>query len=640
MKIHWLLIGSVLTTIMLSSPAQAGKLESWRFDSDRNQLEIETDNPVQPKAQIIFNPTRLVIDLAGVDFNQRQLKRVVGGSIKNIRLGQFEQGTTRIVVELARGYSLDPKGVNFVRTTSNRWQVQLPEPKRIASSLNDTANNTTLSGASPKNTYNLLAVDSQKLENKKSTIADASNTTQIENIRVTGDGFFLRTISNGKSKIKVKRSRDRKTIDVDISKATLSSSLLQQEMSIRRHGVNSIKFTQLETQPPKVRLTLAVNKDSPDLRVNTSGSRGIIIIPTTRVTGSSDSNSNFNSNSNSTSNSNSGNNSSTTDKSLPDSSLIRGLTTIESVELNLSNSQILIRADKSLSATGGWDTRSGLYRITVNNATLAPKVRGPRFVSGSPVLRVRLQRQDSRTVTIYIQPAAGVSIGQLNQVKNELLALELRRTGSSIIKRPSFPSPRFPRGSINGRSQVPPRPIPRGRLVAIIDPGHGGKDPGAIGIRGLREKDVILPISVRVAQILQRNGVQVLMTRNTDYFVSLQGRVDIAERANADVFISIHANSVGLKRPDVSGLEVYYYNSGYNLAKTVHNSVLRSVNVRDRRVRRARFYVLRKTSMPAILVETGYVTGREDAAKLASPRYREQMAQAIADGILQYLKRK
>jgi len=174
----------------------------------------------------------------------------------------------------------------------------------------------------------------------------------------------------------------------------------------------------------------------------------------------------------------------------------------------------------------------------------------------------------------------------------------------------------------------------------MIDPGHGGKDSGAVGIGGLQEKNIILPISQKLARILQQNGVQVILTRDSDYFVSLQGRVDLADRANADVFISIHTNSAGLQRPDVSGLETYYYDSGLSLARIVHSNILRSVNVRDRGVRRARFYVLRKSSMPSILVEAGYMTGREDIAKLRNPQYQDQMAEAIARGILQYLKQR
>jgi N-acetylmuramoyl-L-alanine amidase len=128
------------------------------------------------------------------------------------------------------------------------------------------------------------------------------------------------------------------------------------------------------------------------------------------------------------------------------------------------------------------------------------------------------------------------------------------------------------------------------------------------------------------------------MTRDSDYFVSLPGRVAMAERANADVFVSIHANSAGANRPEVSGLETYHYESGLTLARIVHSKILQSLNVRDRNVRKARFYVLRKTSMPSILVETGFITGREDVANLTNSTYQNQMAEAIAQGIIQYLR--
>jgi N-acetylmuramoyl-L-alanine amidase len=174
----------------------------------------------------------------------------------------------------------------------------------------------------------------------------------------------------------------------------------------------------------------------------------------------------------------------------------------------------------------------------------------------------------------------------------------------------------------------------------MIDPGHGGKDSGAPGLGGLLEKDVVLPIGIRIANILQQNGVQVMLTRNSDYFVGLQGRVDMADQANASLFVSVHANSVG-GRPDVNGLETYYYDSGLGLARVVHSSILQNIpTLRDRGVRRARFYVLRKSSMPSILVETGYMSGQEDNPRLGSPEYQNRMAEAIANGILLYLRQR
>ncbi len=181
--------------------------------------------------------------------------------------------------------------------------------------------------------------------------------------------------------------------------------------------------------------------------------------------------------------------------------------------------------------------------------------------------------------------------------------------------------------------------LPNGRFTVVIDPGHGGRDPGAVGIGGLQEKVVVNDIAPQVAAILRQQGVNVVMTRTSDIEVDLEPRVAVAERANATIFVSIHANAISMSRPDVNGLETFYASgTGQRLASTVHATVLRAMGMRDRQVRSARFYVIRQTSMPAILIETGFVTGAEDAPNLADPAWRARMAQAIARGILIHLQ--
>ncbi len=641
MKINWLVSGTTsLTVLMLSSPAHGAKLSSWRYNANQNQLEFQTDDAVQPQAQLIFNPTRLVIDLPGTTFGRPQLTEPISdGAIRSLRVGQFDPQTARIVVEMNPGYTLDPAQVKFVGISPSKWTVQLPDPKPEKNAV-----------SSIKSTRSIYSVikPTTNTPPPETIAANTSNAaTKIEGLRVTGDGFYLSTSGN-KPKIKdYNRTRDRKEINIDISDAALSSGV-QQEISVNKHGVSRIRFSQIDGKSPVLRMTLLLDKNSPDWQASSSGNNALIVLPNrlaSSLTRGSSSSSSSSSDSSVSSQSNSF-------PVPPVSTASKGVATIESVELAPTSNQLLIRGNGNLSAIGGWDRQSGLYRITINNAKLASKVKGPKFNANSPVLRVRLQQLDDNKVAIYVQPASGVQIGELNQFSNKLLSLELQRvrrvtppvtSGSLPPISQTIPTPsRRPIMTLPPSTSrtLPSSRVPSGRVSVIIDPGHGGKDPGAIGIGGLQEKDVILPISVRVAQILQQNGVQAVLTRNSDFFVSLQGRVDLAEQRNADLFVSIHANSVGLSRPDVSGLEVYYYSSGANLAQTVRSSILSSVNVRDRGVRKARFYVLRKSSMPAILVETGYVTGREDAAKLASPQYREQMAQGIADGILSYIKRR
>jgi N-acetylmuramoyl-L-alanine amidase len=626
-KLPWLLPSTIGTIFMLSSPAMAGRLESWRFDANQNRLEINTLGNVQPQAQLIFNPTRLVIDLPGTTFGRPQVTQPMSGGIRSIRVGQFDTETTRIVIELTPGYTLDPKRVQFVGITGNRWTVQLPRPEvdKIASP--------------PRNVYSVVTPDSSPKSNFSRNVTTAQAGTQVQSLQVTGDGFFVRT-SGGNPPIQVIRSRDRANIFIDVSGASLSPRLIQQNtQAVNKFGVSRVEFTQLQTRPPGVRLTLRVDKNSPDWRATNSSSGGLVVLPTRVVTLPGSNNSDNQSEAVSFSNRPSTNNSPAT---------------IQSVELTDNNTQLLIRADQTVSATGTWDRISGLFRITITNAKLAPKVTGPRFATNSPILRVRLQPQEPNTVVVLVQPAGGVQLGQIKQISGQVLALPIIQGSRRVVTLPGRapyaipPLPPLNRGAFpdpnNPNPQPPTQPLRRitnGRVVVIIDPGHGGKDSGALGIGGAREKDVILPIGKKLAQILQQNGVQVIMTRDSDYFVTLPGRVQLAERANADVFVSIHANSAGASRPDVNGLEVYYYDSGLGLARVVRSSILQSIStLKDRGVRRARFYVLRKSSMPSILVETGYMTGREDMARLRTSAYQNQMAEAIARGVLQYLKRR
>ncbi|PLZ93170.1 N-acetylmuramoyl-L-alanine amidase [Fischerella thermalis] len=612
---HWLIPTTFLSICLLSSPANAANLQSWRFDANQNRLELNTDGAVQPTAQLVFNPTRLVIDLPGIKFGRPQLVQSVGGAIRAIRIGQFDPQTTRVVVELNPGYTLDPQQVKFEGVTANRWQVQLPQPKRQEVAT------------TPRNIYSVVTPENSNTPpaNKGTLVSANTSTTQIESLRITGDGFFVRT-SGSRPQVKVNRSQDKSTVDIDITGASLSPNLVQQNVNVNRYGVDSIQFTQLTTTPPTVRITMRVNKSSPDWRASTSAIGGLVILPNSGVTRLPGGN--------------------LANNPSPSPIVTNDVATIQAVELSATGRQLIIKGDRNLTASGGWDRSSGLFRITIPNAKLATPVKGPVMDANSPILRVRLQQQDSNTVVVYVQPASGVQIGPVNQIGDQFVSVELQRNRASVVLPPlpqADPQP-LPVPNANNPDGLPktqpPRPAPRGRVVIVVDPGHGGKDSGAPGIGGLLEKDVVLPIGRRVAAILEQNGYQAILTRDSDYFVELQGRVDIAERANATLFVSIHANSAG-QRPDVNGLETYYYDSGYRLAQVVHNSILSKIStLKDRGVRKARFYVLRKSSMPSILVETGYMTGREDNPRLGNPEYQNRMAEGIAGGILQYLQQR
>jgi len=363
------LLLTTLGSLMLSTVADAASLQNWRFDRTQNQLEIRTDQGVQPRAVLVQNPTRLVIDLPGVIWGRPKLNETVGGAIRSLRIAQFDPQTTRIVVELAPGYTLDPQKIQFRGVFANYWTVQLPTPE--------------------------LAEPSTAPENPPSSVAQ------------------------------------------EVPPSPLSVPQPEQ------------------IEPPRQPLTLPLRQP----------------------------------------------------------------------------------------------------------ATLPP----PRL----------------------------------------------------------FPNQLIPRPTV-------------GQRVVVIDPGHGGPDPGAVGIGGLREVDVIMPVAFRLAELLRQQGMQVVMTREADIDLGLEPRVQIAQRANADLFVSLHANAISLSRPEVNGVETFYHSSGLELAQSIQRNILQSMGMRDRGVKQARFYVLRRTSMPSVLVEVGFVTGADDAPRLRDPEFLNRMAEAIARGILEY----
>jgi N-acetylmuramoyl-L-alanine amidase len=183
--------------------------------------------------------------------------------------------------------------------------------------------------------------------------------------------------------------------------------------------------------------------------------------------------------------------------------------------------------------------------------------------------------------------------------------------------------------------------VPRGRYRVVIDPGHGGPDPGAIGIGGLRETNVVLDVALQVAQLLQAQGVQVVMTRTSEVDVDLPPRVSLANRSRADAFVSLHANALSMARPDVNGIETFYYQGGRSLqlASAIQRELMAvSPGTPNRGTKPGRFYVIRRTVMPAALAEMGFVTGRIDSPRLADPNFRRRLAQAVSAGILNYLR--
>lgn len=230
---------------------------------------------------------------------------------------------------------------------------------------------------------------------------------------------------------------------------------------------------------------------------------------------------------------------------------------------------------------------------------------------------------------------------------------------------------------------------PRRDIIVVVDPGHGGKDPGAVGAKGEREKDVVLSIAQLLAKRLKREkGFDVKLVRNDDFFVPLRKRVEIARKHNADIFISVHADAA--PRLTASGASVYCLSEGgatsatarfmaqrengadllgatsllnlkdkdpmlagvildmsmnatiaasLQLGSTVLGSLAAITSLHQKRVEQAGFAVLKSPDVPSILVETGFISNARDSQRLVTARHQQAVADGLFEGLLRYFQK-
>ena len=204
-----------------------------------------------------------------------------------------------------------------------------------------------------------------------------------------------------------------------------------------------------------------------------------------------------------------------------------------------------------------------------------------------------------------------------------------------------------------------PAPTSGPFAVVVLDPGHGGQDSGAM-CGGVLEKDLTLDVARRIDRLLEAEGIATLMTRMGDTYVSLADRAAFANRVTNSIFVSIHFNEDN--QPVSSGVETYYAaqqitagssvaswlpflwgalsespnSASQNLAGFIQEALVARTRAADRGTKPKQFFVIANVTSPAALVEGGFLTNTEDISKLASEEYREQIAAAVADGIVRY----
>ena len=285
------------------------------------------------------------------------------------------------------------------------------------------------------------------------------------------------------------------------------------------------------------------------------------------------------------------------------------------------------------------------------------ELKNPRTIKGDgPIKEIRLGKPNNGKTRLVIEFREGIYLNPLtwrmvgldqNRWRIKLFSpkYSFNKIGEGVVEKRSVNTKANQNSShmkkrVYGDFQLPN--VKQNKFTVIIDPGHGGPDPGAIGIGGIRETDVVLEISKIIKNLLSDKGVKVALTRKNEIDLDLPPRVSFANNTDADIFVSIHANASRGKRRDINGLETFYYRGwkGRLLAKGIQKEILRvSPGSPDRGVKQGRFYVIKNTRMPAVLVEIGFLTGRLDARRLEKATHRKKLAYAIAKGILEYLSR-
>jgi N-acetylmuramoyl-L-alanine amidase len=274
--------------------------------------------------------------------------------------------------------------------------------------------------------------------------------------------------------------------------------------------------------------------------------------------------------------------------------------------------------------------------IDIQNTVLMDvRMTDPLIVQSKDIYSIRLGQFDENTVRVVVEALnpKRLSLGYTGSDKSQIALSPGANAAVQTI-------PLEPNTTELGENgfDLNSLPLKKGPLSVVIDPGHGGKDPGAAR-NGVLEKHLNLTVAKKLKQLLEAKGITVYMTRTTDVFLSLSQITAFTNRIHPDAFISIHTNAS--VSPSLNGIETYYNTpQSRDLAKQVHGRLISNVGSRDGNVRNARFYVIRNTRIPAILVETGYLSNSTERQALQDQWRQNVTAESIAQGVMQFLGRR
>mgnify|MGYP004512652775 CR=1 FL=1 len=308
-------------------------------------------------------------------------------------------------------------------------------------------------------------------------------------------------------------------------------------------------------------------------------------------------------------------------------------------------------------------------KAPAQSSVKAPAQTTAPVVSNRPVVSSRPTRPAAKkpAVTQPSTPAKSTaSAAQSSAVKQtEAAKTETKQTTITTKKETKQPEKDKAKAEAEAKSSASPKAVPvsskqtkivgngkfrtsgglSGKIITL-DAGHGGSDPGAIGSDGTKEKNITLAITKAVKELLEKKGAKVYMTRTTDVDVygpnasdadELQARVNVGEKYNSDLFVSLHVNSSVNK--NVGGFSTYYYPKTSNdlrIAKSIQDQLTANFGVDDLGVRQANFYVIKRISMPATLVEMCFISNEKELVLMKGKWFQNKTARLIAAGIEKY----
>lgn len=420
----------------------------------------------------------------------------------------------------------------------------------------------------------------------------SSRLMDVTAIETRGDGFLIKT--TGPVRADVRRLEEfPPRIIVDMEDTELSSSFTNRSIDVNQMGTVRVRVGQFQDSPAIARTVLELAPDNlrstwearyiPDLG-------GVLIRPTGI---------------------------STYTPPVGPNVILQGA--------QLTEEGLVFTSEQPLRIAANWENPNE-FRLVFSPALLPDNFLGPNIDVSSPIDNLNIAQRDDRSVVALIQVPPGTRVGDLRPLDGTR-----RRILLPLLRRTATEQPVLPIDIYNE--------VPNGTGFSItLDAGHGGKDSGAQR-DGVDEKDLTLGVIRRLNNRLRGLNFHTTLTRSGDTYPTLADRVRITNGSKSQLFVSVHTNYMDGGRDDIYGIETYYsHTNSARLAYILHRNIVAKTGAPDRRVRIRNLYVTNQNSVPAVLLEVGFITNVGERNRLLQPAYQDLIAEAITQGLIEYLK--